>query len=362
MRAVARRFLFLSAFLWFVALVSPMVTPASAEISGNCGATFKGVDVAGVSSSSAGDAIDVDDNEVVTVNFTSPTGFTSHHINLEIAGVSRSVASGEDGGDTTWSETVNVKDYAWAGAGLYKVSGTATLTDGSTCSGAALINVTRNPLTTVAGGVAAATTAVGVGAVVASGANSVMQGSSTSGKIDHWSSNWEFTNVEEQKKPEGTSGPISEEQAWIETVDLFFGPFIPGWRIPFCLLAAVPALVLTGAAMATPGGGPPASSSGFKLRRASWLPRITVVGVFGGLLGGLGAAVLLQQYGVRPLTLSQLITGLVVGLIVGIVIPSLGHLWAVMRVNRSVESAETKIKQALAAQQGGGTPPAEPQS
>ena len=118
--------------------------------------------------------------------------------------------------------------------------------------------------------------------------------------------------------------------------------------------------------MAVPEGEPSSKPPGLRLRRASWLPRITIAGLFGGLLGGIGIAVLLQQYGVTPLTQSLAITGAVAGLIVGIVIPSLVHVWSVMHVNGKINSAEERLKQALAAAassaESGGTPPAEPQS
>ena len=78
MRRLARRLLYLSAILWIVTLLSPFVSPAWAEIDGNCEATIKGVDVRGRSSTSAGDAIDVDDNEVVAVAMTSPAAAQAH--------------------------------------------------------------------------------------------------------------------------------------------------------------------------------------------------------------------------------------------------------------------------------------------
>lgn len=364
MRSLARRLLYLSAILWAVALLSPFVSPAWAEVNGNCEATFKGVDIRDRSSTSAGDAIDVDDNEVVQVIFTSPAGFASHDIDLEVAGVSRNVSSQTDDGDTQWSETVNVKDYAWVGAGLYKVKGSATLSDGSTCSGAALINVTRNPLTTVVGGVAAGTMAVGLGGVAASGGMSATQGIRTGRKIEEWVVD-EVEKIGSEPKPPERSGPISEEAAWIHTIDLFLGPFLPGWKLPPCLVLALPALLLTGAAMAMPEGEPPATPPGLRLRRASWLPRITIAGLFGGLLAGVGITVLLQQYGVTPLTQSLAITGAVAGLVVGIVVPSLVHVWSVIHVNGKVDSAERRLKEALAAASStgsSGTPPEEPQS
>ena len=122
MKRLTRRLLFLSASLWLLSVMFPLVSPAWADINGNCGATFKGVDIKGRGASSAGDAIDVDNDEVVNVNMTSTGGFTSHKVELEIAGVSRTISNKTDAGDTQWSDTVNVKDYAWMGSGLYTVT------------------------------------------------------------------------------------------------------------------------------------------------------------------------------------------------------------------------------------------------
>lgn len=354
MSGLARRFLLLSAFLWAFALLSPAVAPAWADIEGNCEATFKGVDIRGLDTS-AGDAIDVDEDEVVEATFTSPAGFASHDVDLKILGISWNVASGTDDGGTSWTETVRIDDYNWATSGLYEVTGSATLSDGSTCSGAALINVTKNPLTTVAGAAAAATMAVGVGGVAASSVNTAVQGRRASRKIEDWVANEIESPGGGQQRSQ--SDLMSGFNATLDTLDLF-GPLFS-----FCLLAALPGLILTGAAMATPEGGQP-PPSGARLRRASWKPRITVVGMLGGLLGGLGAAVLLQQYGVSPLTPAQAVVGLLAGLAAGIIIPSLVHLWSVMRVNGKIADAEGRLMQGPApgpGPQDSGDPP-EPQS
>jgi hypothetical protein len=358
MRRLTRRIMYLSAILWIVTLLSPFVSPAWAEIEGNCEATIKGVDVRGRSTTSAGDAIDVDENEVVAVAMTSPAGFASHKIDLEIAGIRRTVSSKTDDGDTSWSGTVNVKDYAWAGAGLYEVIGSATLSDGSSCSGAALIKVTRNPLTTVAGAAAAATTAVGLVGVGGSAAASSLEGIRAGRKVEEWITD-EVDHVgqmeEEQRRRQVMGRALG---AWLEAWHLFFGSF----RLP-CYFFVVPALLLTGAAMVAPGGAPPASN-GVQLRRVPWRPRITGAGLLGGLLAGAGIIVLLQQYAVTPLTRPLAIEGLVIGLVVGLVLPSLVRVWSVMHVNGTIARAERRLNEALSEsgppQQGGQAPPAEP--
>lgn len=342
MKRSASHLLFLSAALWLFALMSPMVSPAWAEVEGNCEATFKDVNVRGLDSGSKGDKIDVDGDEVVVVNMTSPVGFASHKVKLEIAGASRTISNKTDDGDTQWSETVNVKDYAWLGAGLYKVIGSATLTDGSTCSGAALINVKTFPLATVAGGAAAVVAVVGVFAMATTSVVSAREGDRASAKVEDWVGN-ELAKA--AGSPAAAAPPEPEWTIIDEIMWQLSGPLGP------CLIMAIPGIILTGAAMATPQSGPPVAGRPLR-RRARWLPRITVAGVFGGLLAGLGIVVLLQQFAVMPLTLTLLIEGLVAGLILGIVLPSLGKLRSVMRVNATVARAEELLSAARASRPG----------
>lgn len=345
MKRFARSLFYLSVGAWLLSLFAPLTSPAYAEIEGNCGATFKSVDVAGLGTSSADDAIDVDGDEVVVVTMTSAAGFASHEVKLEIAGVSRTISNKTDDGDTEWSDTVKVKDYAWMGAGLYKVIGSATLSDGSTCSGAALINVTRFPLTTVAGGLVAAGAAVGLLAVAGSAVSADRDGSRGSARIDDWVVNQLEKQGKADAPPPGDTASSIDDLLWE-----FFGPFSP------CLIMALPGLLLTVGAMAVPGGGGPAPAT-LRLRRARWLPRVGGAGVLGGLLGGLCVAVLLQQFGVYPLTVALLIEGLVGGLIIGILIPSLVRIRSVMRVNAAIGRAEQRLAQAR-----GTTPPPPPES
>ena len=77
------------------------------------------------------------------------------------------------------------------------------------------------------------------------------------------------------------------------------------------------------------------------MRRARWKPRISILGSLGGLLLGLSAVVLLQQYSLLYPTREILIGGLVVGLLVGgLLIPSLFRRIAVRRINRAVSRVE----------------------
>jgi hypothetical protein len=193
-----------------------------------------------------------------------------------------------------------------------------------------------------------------------SAAASSLQGIRAGRKAEEWITDEVEKVGKEPKGPEAAPQPMSEGEAWMHTFDLFFGPFLRpvGFGPPPCLMLALPALLLTGAAMAVPGGQPPAPS-GLRLRRVPWRPRITVAGLLGGLLGGAGIVVLLQQYAVTPLTRSLAIEGLVIGLVVGLVLPSLVRVWSVMHVNGAIARGERRLNEALARRTS--TPPAEPQ-
>jgi hypothetical protein len=65
----------------------PGAAPASAEVNGPCQVTVNGQDIGPLSSSSTGDAIKVHKDDVLTVVMTSSAaGFSSHKIDLEMAG------------------------------------------------------------------------------------------------------------------------------------------------------------------------------------------------------------------------------------------------------------------------------------
>jgi hypothetical protein len=87
----------------------------------------------------------------------------------------------------------------------------------------------------------------------------------------------------------------------------------------YCAWFVLPALLLTGAAMAIGGGPPPTPKQGVRLPRAAWRPRISAVGLVGGLA-------------------------------LGLIIPSLMRVFAVRRVNKTIARAERRLNEALAQQ------------
>lgn len=161
--------LFGIALLFGLAAVSPVLlaTTASADVSGPCDATIAGVDVRGRATGDPDDAIPVGEDEVIVVTMTSPAGLESHDLRLDYGGIGWTVTSEADGGETSADDQIEVADFADYGVGLYRVTGEARLVDGSVCKGSVLVDVEGNPLTTVAGIVAAGLTAAGVAGIAA---------------------------------------------------------------------------------------------------------------------------------------------------------------------------------------------------
>ena len=125
---------------------------AGAAITGPCDITVDGASIKDLSSSDPGDAIVVGADDRFSVTFTTEGDLQSHAIDLDYAGIAWSVV---DSSDTkavnTVTRYVSVADYRRYGVGLYKVSGSAVLSDGRTCEGAVLVEVTGTPFATAAG-------------------------------------------------------------------------------------------------------------------------------------------------------------------------------------------------------------------
>ncbi len=311
------------------------VRTASAEINGPCGATLNGVDIASVNSGTRSDDIGVSEHGSVPILMTSATGFRSHKIQLEFAGRRWTVSNQQDDGSNTFSDSVNVDDYATYGVGLYKVIGVATLTDGSTCSGAATVDVSGNPLATVAGAVAVATVAVGTVGAVATGAGSL-------GALGGLEDVVKNAFREDQLRREEEAGADDRLRTAGIIIEALEGNPM---RLLGCLgTLAMMVVMLPFMAIAGGGGGAGEAPTSKALPRARWTPHITLLGMLSGLLAGVGATVLLQQYSIDYPTLAAIIRNVIVGVAVyGLVIPTLGYTLAVRRLNGSIARYERTL-------------------
>jgi hypothetical protein len=327
------------AFAWALA----SVRPAHAEISGPCGATLNGVDVAGVNSGDRGDDISVSNDATVPVTMTSTTGFKSHKIQLEFGGIRWTVSDKQDDGSTSWSDSANVKDYAKYGVGLYKVIGVATLVDGTKCTGAATVDVSGNPLTTVAGAVAVTTVAVGTAGAAASTAMSARGTGGLSDIEDMVKDAWKEEQEKERQAAAETDARL--ERALQRLVSLLrdFQFAFPWFGCGFAFLLTLlmlPFMAVTGGSGGAPAGEPAPRT----LPRVHWRPRATGIGLVSGFIAGVGLAVLLQQYSIDYPTRTAIIRDVVAGLLLyGIVLPTLGQTLAVRRVNGRIAELEQRV-------------------
>jgi len=300
---------------------------ASADVNGDCSAAINGVDVRGLSSTDAGDAIVVREHTAVPVTMGSAAGITHLKVQIEFAGIRWTVRDEATSG-TSWENTVPVDKYARWGVGLYKVVGQSA-GPGGTCSGSALVRVIGNPLTTVVGAAAAGLTALGGLGLAAAGVASALGGQAEASAVE--------AEEEERRQQDEYQRAQWERDRRSRGASL-------------CTFFVLPALLLTGAAMAAGAGPPPGTKPAARLRRAGWRPRLSVAGIIGGLLAGAGTVVLLQQYAVVYPTRAVAIEGLAGGLALGLVMPSLLRVFAVWRANRTIASAERHLNSALAQQ------------
>src|SRR5207302_6556124 len=241
----------------------------------------------------------------------------------EFGGFRWTVSSGTDNG-TTWSGTANVKKYAKYGVGLYKVDG-ITIGPGA-CTGSAFIKVTgRNPITTVAGAVGTAAAVVGVvGLGIGAAKATPSSGDLIDGVMRGVGEGAAAADVDSRREHEH-----QVTRDIIETTKKEFG---------WCGMFWVMAMVKTMALMVT-GNGAPGAAAPVRLPRIRWRPRIALLSLLSGVLLGLGALVLFQQFSVFYPTRTIAITGLAAGFVAGIAVPSLRRVRAIRRFNRAIAAA-----------------------
>src|SRR5207244_899037 len=143
-------------------------------------------------------------------------------------------------------------------------------------------------------------------------------------------------NAYDQAVPPSPPKPEMTDDQAIKNIDDEVRSASGGW-FSLCLLALPRALLSTMALMVA-GAGAPGAPGGRPLPRVRWHPRISILGLVAGLLTGLGALVLLQQYAIVYPTRTVAIVMLAAGLVVGFVLPSIRRLFATRKLNRTLAS------------------------
>lgn len=309
----------------FMVLVSPQ--PAAATVQGGCIATINHINAG--QDFTSDNAIQVYQNDSVDV-FMQMNSPVHRRLTYLSFGVGPSALVGDETDPTSSTTTVNVDQYATYGIGLYRVDSTATSISGQTCRMSALVKVVGNPETSVAGAAATGAEVLALVGIAGAGVRAANPGEAGTGTDDP---DDPYDKGGFPKDPSTANTPIQAMDR-VEALSEF----------GFCALAALPALLLTTAAMA---GGAAPTGAAVRLRRVHWRPRFSVVGMGSGVVGGLAGVVLLQQTGRLFPSWEILGRALVAGLLAGILIPSLARLIAVRRANRRVTSREAEINAAL---------------
>jgi hypothetical protein len=266
--------------LFAVGMAVGLASPAGAEVAGGCTATLAGQNVGPLSSTKAGDAIDVNRTDQIVAASTSSAPIDGYKVQLEMGGFKWTVAKGAANGNS-WSRAVSVNKYASHGVGLYKVIGSST--GAGACTGAVLVNVKgKSPLSTTAGMVGLAMTGIGGVGVAASAVRAVRKSAAVSG-----------------------GGHVLA----LLTMALVMG------------MAAAMTSSSSDAHMAALGV--PAMVPSATEARAGWRPRLSVLGMLSGALGGLGLIVLLQQYAVAYPTRGLALTGMLGGALLSLLLTNL---------------------------------------
>lgn len=342
----------LLALLLAAVFATPAAPSAHAEIDGPCTAVVNNHDVGPLSSSDKGDAIKVKKDDTIDIVMTSSTGFESHKIEMEIAGLRIPLQDKPDGGDAKWTGSADVSDYANYGVGLYKVVGEGKLVDGTTCTGSVLIEVEGSALTSVAGLIALALFVFGLLVLGGTLFGAINRYNGMCKQVEAWS--------EEQAKriASGENVTANELAAGLRAIAK------PRPPITLWMLVMLPLYVLIGA---IPGGAGAGRSLGtmslgpISLPRIPLRPGMSLAGSVGGVVATQATVVLFQQFAISPLTASNEILGLAAGLALAIVFTTLVKLWGSRHANDAIAAAEVRFNEAIAqVRREAGLPPAVP--
>lgn len=152
-----------SAWLVGLGLAALILAPAAgAEMAGPCEATLEDEAIERLDADDADDAVAVPADEPATIAFAADSPMETWTASIHYGPFEAPLTMGEAPANATSAQAeIPVQGFSWLGAGLYTVSGTVELEDGSTCHGEALIDIQGETLGTVLGASAASVTAIG---------------------------------------------------------------------------------------------------------------------------------------------------------------------------------------------------------
>lgn len=150
---------------WLIGLALLMllsVPAAGAEMRGPCEATLEDRGLDGLDADDASQAVALPADRPATFAFSAPQPIERWNATIHYGPFEAPLTLGETRMNATRAQArVPVDGFSWLGSGLYTVSGTVELKDGTTCHGEALIDIEGDVLGTVLGSTAAAITTIG---------------------------------------------------------------------------------------------------------------------------------------------------------------------------------------------------------
>jgi hypothetical protein len=284
--------------------------PAGAEVTSGCHASFAGRNIDGLPPDRA-HAIVVGQNDIVPMTMSRPDGkrFTELDIYFLFKGFFRWDIYKAPAGGGTWSHPVDIHRFARFGVGLYDLLGVGHLADGTTCDGEVYIKVSGDPLDSIAGKVGVGATVAGVLGVLGAGLGAGGGGGDPEPPVTP-------DDVAKEEEHQKTRADVPEDYSPEDAAD----DASRGWCFLFSVLmiplVLVLALLFGRSALAMGVVAAPA----VKVRRRAWP---LVVGPISGLLTGLGAGLLLQQYSIVYPTRTYAIVYVAGGIVFGLAVPLL---------------------------------------
>ena len=227
-----------------------------------------------------------------------------------------------------WTGSFRASQFATRGTGHYIIRGYVSRGGNLYCFAYLYIDVEGDPLGSPMGQAAAGLTLAGLGGMLVTavtGGKAPPGFESTTTPADEE----EIKRLQEEEEKREAQRREDEENSKLAQEA----------SRKLCFFLAFPALLMTAGVMASGGGNTGATRS---FPRVPWRPRLSIVGIGSGVLFGAGSGVLLQQYGVIWPTLGMGIAFLVGGLALGVLVPTLGRLRSVRKMNRRMDAFEAR--------------------
>ncbi len=212
-----------------------------------------------------------------------------------IEGVGEVSSSGHPGTGYTWGGRVDVDKYLKYGVGLYRVEGTASGTGGWNCAASGYVKLDGNPLSKPIGQGAAGVTALGAAGALLAARGKKKNVPTAQDVMNDFSRDVDALAGQQPSSPDAIDtvlgGPDKSMAAMADTACVLL------------LIFGIGAFFFAGKGAASAAMAAGARNG----KKRIWVKGHTALGAFSGILLGVGATVLLQQFALWPLTIQTAI-------------------------------------------------------